>query len=174
MPGLFYLFCTFIINISRLCGISPFHGNSYHEVLAKNKAGNVIFYEKYWAAVSPEGKDLVMQMVKKNPAERISAQAALEHKWFTMAQTRVVVLSSAIENMKKYHNKENENRFNVSAIKPEFATLTRTPVMGSRFASGRLQDSSVLFRKNQTIVQSPDMVAGRQMPEIIKVIVFIY
>ncbi len=124
--------------------MSPFHGKSYHEVLAKNKEGTVKFDEQYWSAVSTEAKDLVAKMTAKEPSERIASQDALDHPWFAIAATKVGVLSSAVENMKKYHN---ENRFNVGKIKPEFAMVTRTPLLASRFGATPLKDSPLILSK---------------------------
>ena len=141
----------------RLCGISPFHGKSYHEVLMKNRDGIVLFDEKNWSAVSEEGKDIVSKMVNKNPKERIAAQDALEHKWFALANTKICTLSSAQENMRKYHCKENENRFNVGVIKPEFAMVTRTPLLVSRFGAAGLQDSPLIISRNTSTTPSPSL-----------------
>ena len=134
------VFSAGIILYILLSGISPFQGINYKEILKKNKEGYIAFEEKYWSAVSPEGRDLVTQMVRTDPTERITAKAALEHKWFAMAHTKVTVLSSALENMKKYNDRE--NRFNVGKIKPEFAVLTRTPLFSSKFAGA---DSPLLI-----------------------------
>jgi serine/threonine protein kinase len=165
VPELSFIFC--IINkayIFRLCGVSPFRGNSYHDVLRKNKEGTVIFYEKYWNAVSIEGRDLVMKMVAKNPQERISAKQALEHRWFYLSQTRVCMLSSALENMKKYQNQE--NRFDVSKIKPEFAMVTRTPLLLSRFSNQRsLLESPLVFSKNSGKLPSPAFLPTKIAPD---------
>jgi serine/threonine protein kinase len=106
--------------------------------------------------VSPEAKDLVMKMVAKDPKNRVTASQALEHSWFKMDHNETCILSNAQENMKKYHNKLNENRFNVGKIKPEFSMVTCTPLLNSRY-SGR--DSPLVFSgdgsKNSSAVQSP-------------------
>lgn len=106
-----------------------------------------------------------MSMVKKDPRERITAQDALQNKWFTIAPSRVGMLSSALENMKKYHNKENENRFNMGVKKPQFSTVTRTPIMSSRFASNDLQDSYKILSATHAPSPSPK----KDIPKVIKV-----
>eukprot|EP01022_Parablepharisma_sp_SALTPOND_P020272 TRINITY_DN363_c1_g1_i1.p1 TRINITY_DN363_c1_g1~~TRINITY_DN363_c1_g1_i1.p1 ORF type:complete len:402 (+),score=38.29 TRINITY_DN363_c1_g1_i1:3023-4228(+) len=160
------VFSAGIILYILLCGISPFHGKSYHEVLMKNKQGIVLFEDKYWSAVSPEAKDLVSSMVKRDPAERITAKAALGHKWFKMAHTKVLALSSALENMKKYHGEDNKYRFNVGKIKPEFQMVTRTPLLASRFGGAALPDSPLIVSKNGG-APSP-IIASRGAPKEVK------
>jgi len=157
------VFSAGIILYILLCGISPFHGKSYHEVLTKNKDGTVSFEEKYWSAVSPEAKDLVSRMVQKNPHERISAKDALDHKWFLMAPTKVMALSSAMENMKKYTGGINQDRFNVSKIKPEFAMMTRTPLLASRL-NGAVIPNSPLVLPNESPNHSP-LLLTKQTPK---------
>jgi hypothetical protein len=83
--------------------------------------------------VSAEARELTLRMLQRDPRERLTAQGALEHRWFGLAQNRVSVLSSALDNMKKYHNPQNEARFDVAHIKPSFAIPTSTPLLGSRF-----------------------------------------
>ena len=110
---------------NRLTGTSPFQGKSLHEVIAKNRECNIVFAESQWENVSPEGRDLAKQMLAKNPEDRISAKSALNHPWFTLENISASFLSSAQENMKKYND---ENRFNVEKIKPEFSMITCSPM----------------------------------------------
>lgn len=41
-----------------------------------------------WQCVSMQGKDLLKKLIQKNPRKRSSAQAALEHPWFTLVLCR--------------------------------------------------------------------------------------
>lgn len=41
-----------------------------------------------WQCVSMQGKDLLKKLIQKSPRKRISAQAALEHPWFTLVPCR--------------------------------------------------------------------------------------
>ena len=152
--------------------MSPFHGKSYQDVLLKNKEGTVAFTQSHWSYVSSEGKDLVSKMVAKNPEERVTAKQALKHAWFALDHTNTYMLSNAQENMKKYHNKQNENRFNVGKIKPEFSMVTCTPLLNSRFAG---QDSPLILprgsSKNASTAQSPLLVSKQIVPEEKKEIV---
>ena len=100
-----FIYCKyFIFLIFRLSGVSPFHGRNYQEVLSKNKACNISFADYYWSNVSANGKDLVTQMLQKDPALRHSAESALKHHWFQQSDYDITwSLSSAMENIKKYH-----------------------------------------------------------------------
>lgn len=92
------------------------------------------FPKEVWSNVSAEGIDLVKKMTKLNPAERVTAVQALSHPWLAFGGDKSKVLSSAQENMRKYHNKENQFRFDVERIKPQFSFVTTSPI-ASRLAS---------------------------------------
>ena len=138
----FCLSCTLsIFTPHRLTGTPPFQGRNVKEVIAKNKECKISFAEQHWNNVTAEGKDLVARMLAKDPAERISAQEALAHTWFTLEHTSTSYLFTALENMKKHRN---ENRFNVELIKPEFSMITCCPLIGNKLATSR-ESSSLLM-----------------------------
>jgi serine/threonine protein kinase len=69
------MFCTNSIN--RLTGRPAFPGSNIHEILMKNKKGDVLYPPKYWDKISTEAKDLVALMLNKDPRARIDAGEAL-------------------------------------------------------------------------------------------------
>eukprot|EP01022_Parablepharisma_sp_SALTPOND_P024908 TRINITY_DN560_c0_g1_i1.p1 TRINITY_DN560_c0_g1~~TRINITY_DN560_c0_g1_i1.p1 ORF type:complete len:914 (-),score=67.53 TRINITY_DN560_c0_g1_i1:1166-3907(-) len=164
------IFSAGIILCVILTGVSPFHGKSYQDVLLKNKEGAVSLTQSHWTFVSKEAKDLVSKMVAKDPKDRCTASEALKHSWFHLEHTSSTLLSNAQENMKKYHNKQNENRFNVSKIKPEFSMVTCTPLLNSRFTG---KDSPLIVPRNGSreglAGQSPALLPRRpeeKKPEV--------
>jgi calcium-dependent protein kinase len=64
-----------------LCGRPPFHGRDDREVLAKVRKGNLAFIDREWRHISMDARDLVEQLMRRNPRERITAEAALNHDW---------------------------------------------------------------------------------------------
>lgn len=124
------IFSAGIILCIILTGVSPFHGKNYQEVLFKNRGGDVSLTGSHWSFVSAEAKDLVGRMVRKDPQERCTAMEALQHPWFSLEHAQLKSLSNAQENMKRH---QNEDRFNVGKIKPEFSMVTCTPLLNSRF-----------------------------------------
>lgn len=38
-----------------------------------------------WTVISDEAKDLITKMLEKDPQNRIAANDALKHKWFTIS-----------------------------------------------------------------------------------------
>lgn len=61
-----------------------FSARDYNEILRKNKQCKVVFAKKLWENISPEAQDLCKRMLQKDPAYRVTAVEALNHKWFKM------------------------------------------------------------------------------------------
>ncbi len=75
------MFSTGVTLYLMLCGYEPFYGETEKELIKSNKMANVDFPESEWSKISPEAKDLVVQMLKADPRERITADDALKHPW---------------------------------------------------------------------------------------------
>mgnify|MGYP003877063325 CR=1 FL=1 len=93
-----------------LCGKPPFHAKDT-AALAKailNNEPDLI--SGVWESVSEDAKDLLRQLLNKNPKKRITAGKALEHRWIKNAQ-KLSKLDSRkaeqiIENLKNFSIKK--------------------------------------------------------------------
>ena len=63
---------------------------------------DIDFKEELWNGISEEARELVQEMTKKNPAQRISVQNALSNPWFNKDFSTSQVLIEAQKKMKKY------------------------------------------------------------------------
>ena len=70
-----------VLTYVLLCGYPPFNGQSDKDILLKVKGGRFGFPDAEWAAISAEAKDFVKGLLEFNPANRLSARAALDHAW---------------------------------------------------------------------------------------------
>ncbi|CAG9465498.1 unnamed protein product [Pedinophyceae sp. YPF-701] len=64
-----------------LCGRKPFGGTTEEHRKANITRAKVPFPDDLWGRVSPEAKDLVSRLLRKDPRERLTARQALEHPW---------------------------------------------------------------------------------------------
>lgn len=79
-----------------LCGYPPFCGDCgedcgwaeggscidcQNQLFGNIQEGNVKYPARDWEKVDPLAKDLVMQLLVKNPKQRLSAQMILDHPW---------------------------------------------------------------------------------------------
>ena len=67
-----------------LCGYPPFYGDDDREILEMVAKGKFDFDGEEWDEISKEAKDLIKKLICK-PEKRLTAQEALEHKWFKKA-----------------------------------------------------------------------------------------
>jgi serine/threonine protein kinase len=71
-----------------LCGYEPFYGENEKELIQANKHAEIDFPSSEWGRISPEARDLVEQMLKADPTERITAKDALEHDWIVRLEQK--------------------------------------------------------------------------------------
>lgn len=64
-----------------LCGYPPFEGDSDIEICQSIMKGKIEFDGEEWDEVSKEAKNLIMSLICK-PEKRLTADEALQHKWF--------------------------------------------------------------------------------------------
>mmetsp|Transcript_44023 Transcript_44023/g.65288 ORF Transcript_44023/g.65288 Transcript_44023/m.65288 type:complete len:1102 (-) Transcript_44023:68-3373(-) len=72
-----------VILFLLLGGYLPFEDENEDKVFDRTRNGHYDFHRDYWGGVSRDAKELVTKCLTVNPSKRISAPAALEHKWMT-------------------------------------------------------------------------------------------
>jgi len=72
-----------VITYILLAGYPPFEDINLRRLFHRICIGKFTFHQDYWADVSPNAKSLVSNLLKINPRERLSAQQALQHPWFS-------------------------------------------------------------------------------------------
>lgn len=97
--------CGVIIFI-LLAGYPPFDGHNDEEILEKIKKLRPNFDNDVWKTISAEAKDIV-SLLLTNSHERISANEALNHKWFRKRIKSLsvpsTVVTQTIHNLKSFH-----------------------------------------------------------------------
>lgn len=73
-------------------------------------SGKFVFYTKFWHGVSEQAKDLVSNLLKVNPEQRLSAEEILKHPW--MDDDAVIAKAEAV-----MQNKSPPVQSDVSAVK---------------------------------------------------------
>lgn len=110
-----------------------------------NKKCDIKFNDKEWSQISPEGKDLTMMMLEKNPKLRLSAKEAMNHPWFTLEHFGANKLSIAQANINKYCN---ERYFNMEDIKPEFGSIVLNHSRDNSYLTDSMGNSTVDINYN--------------------------
>jgi len=101
--------CGVILYI-LLSGKAPFSGKSDQLIIDKIKIGKYNMQIKQFENVSSEAKDLIVNLLQKNPNKRYNATKALEHAWFKKLdikaetiETDVEKIKESLANIKKYN-----------------------------------------------------------------------
>jgi calcium-dependent protein kinase len=88
----------------------PFTGFSFKEIFNSIKEDEINLKTSPFNSVSEELKDLIKKLLTKNPNERISADEALQHKWFIKNKTKEKLselnskdLNNLLDNIKNYY-----------------------------------------------------------------------
>jgi calcium-dependent protein kinase len=74
--------CGVILYI-MLSGLPPYDGDTDEEIINSIETGKYDFEGEEWYGVSSDAKDLITKMLNYNINDRISAEYALKHKWFS-------------------------------------------------------------------------------------------
>jgi serine/threonine protein kinase len=64
-----------------LTGVLPFDDDYEQEVVRKILYRPIDFEGKHWEGVSEEAKEFVMELLNRDPSERMTINKLLEHKW---------------------------------------------------------------------------------------------
>jgi len=74
-----------VIMYILLSGEPPFNDSRADNdaIMKKVEIGKYDIEQGVWKSISPEAKDLIKDLLTYDPSDRISAEAALKHKWIS-------------------------------------------------------------------------------------------
>lgn len=84
-----------------LCGDTPFNGKNRQQLFRRISCDEPTFPDDKWGHISDEAVEFVRKLLTKDPAKRLSAAQALQHRWLTetnsmMAQQEQPVMNSFV------------------------------------------------------------------------------
>jgi len=79
--------CGVILYI-MISGKMPFFGRDEHQCLTRIASGQYAFPNREWKNVSEECKSLIRSLLQVDPQKRLTAKAALKHKWMDSESLR--------------------------------------------------------------------------------------
>jgi len=165
------VFSVGVILYVLLTGRPAFPGTNYRDIISKNKRGEVEYQQRYWSRISETGKDLVQKLLKKNPDERLSAENALKHPWFTGEEVRDEALDLKLDEVIQADtNDQARTGISSNAVTPsttqgpedgkdaqevDIKLLTATPVMAGRGLRNAPASPSPSMGTPQNLMKTP-------------------
>uniref|UniRef100_A0A8C6RIA7 Serine/threonine-protein kinase 33 n=1 Tax=Nannospalax galili TaxID=1026970 RepID=A0A8C6RIA7_NANGA len=87
-----------------LCGEPPFMANSEEKLFEQIRKGELRFEDAIWGSVSDSAKNVLRQLIKVDPAHRITAKELLDNHWLTGNVLSSVRPANVLEMMKEWKN----------------------------------------------------------------------
>jgi calcium/calmodulin-dependent protein kinase I len=108
-----------------LGGYPPFIEKNQRELFRRIRRGDYEFHAEYWSQVSEDAKSLIKALLTVDPASRITATGALQHKW--------VVGDDAV--LQNYDLGVNLTKFKNFNAKRKFKAAVGAVMMANKFSS---------------------------------------
>jgi serine/threonine protein kinase len=99
------LWAVGVILYILLCGFPPFYGETDDDIYDQIQEADFTFPSPAWDAISPGAIDLIEKLLTRNPKNRITALAALQHPWILGHSTPEKHLSNTLTELKKFNAK---------------------------------------------------------------------
>lgn len=93
-----------VIMYILLCGEPPFLASSEEKLFELIRKGNLSFEDPVWDSVSDCAKTVLHQLMKVDPAHRITAKELLDSPWLTGNEGSSVRPTNVLEMMKQWKN----------------------------------------------------------------------
>lgn len=94
-----------VVTYILLCGYMPFDAPNQRDLFRRIAAGRFSFPDREWGGVSPEAKDFVASLLRVDPKARLTAEAALRHRWITTTDLSDVHLSRSVSKLRSFHTR---------------------------------------------------------------------
>lgn len=128
-----------------LGGTLPFLAANLKSLFQKIVLGKYEFNDKYWGNVSDEAKSFINRLLVVDPAERMTAREALNHRWIRQMNARSLMMNdlSASKRELKVFNAKMKLRAAMLAV--NWATT------GFGIAKKRIESENNAEEKEETI-----------------------
>ncbi|CAO2582783.1 Serine/threonine-protein kinase 33 [Lemmus lemmus] len=106
-----------VIMYLLLCGKPPFLANSEEKLFELIRKGELQFEDPVWDSISDSAKNVLKQLMKVDPAHRITAKELLDNQWLTGNTFSSVRPANVLEMMKEWKNNPESDEDTTTAEK---------------------------------------------------------
>ncbi|XP_012509641.1 PREDICTED: serine/threonine-protein kinase 33 [Propithecus coquereli] len=103
-----------VIMYILLCGEPPFLASSEDKLFELIRKGELRFEDPIWDSVSDSAKSVLKQLMKVDPAHRITAKELLDNQWLTGNTLSSVRPTNVLEMMKEWKNNPESDEENTT------------------------------------------------------------
>jgi len=103
-----------VILYIMLSGKMPFFGKTDRECLRKIATGRYAFPPKQWSTVSEDAQSLIRSLLQVDPAKRLTAVAALNHRW--LCEPHTCCSEPLTNDLRELHSTKRKFRKAVNAV----------------------------------------------------------
>ncbi|XP_036619645.1 serine/threonine-protein kinase 33 [Trichosurus vulpecula] len=111
-----------VIMYMLLCGQPPFMASSEEKLFELIRKGELRFGHSMWESVSDSAKSVLKQLLKVDPAHRITAKELLDNRWITGNTLTPVRPTNVLELMKQWKNQPGSDEEDLEELKDDLAT----------------------------------------------------
>jgi calcium-dependent protein kinase len=141
--------CGVILYI-LLCGYPPFNGDSDTDIMKAVKKGKFEFPVEDWSNISKEAIDLLTNMMKYSPKERLTAGQCLAHAWFKnneKLEKKGGISLNVVKNMKLFKSDRKLEQATISFIVNQLISKEERNELLSQFQTWDKNGDGVLSRE---------------------------
>uniref|UniRef100_H0X8H2 Serine/threonine-protein kinase 33 n=2 Tax=Otolemur garnettii TaxID=30611 RepID=H0X8H2_OTOGA len=103
-----------VIMYSLLCGEPPFLASSEEKLFELIRKGELHFENPVWDSISDCAKSVLKQLMKVDPAHRLTAKELLDNQWLTGNTLSTVRPTNVLEMMKEWKNNPESDEENTT------------------------------------------------------------
>ncbi|XP_057605569.1 serine/threonine-protein kinase 33 isoform X3 [Hippopotamus amphibius kiboko] len=121
-----------VIMYILLCGEAPFMASSEDKLFELIRKGELHFKDSAWDSISDSAKSVLKQLMKVDPAHRITAKELLDNQWLTptaYAKTSVPSKKEGMDNLETSYSSYASSRLPPVELKEE---IEKPPVTSSQ------------------------------------------
>ena len=141
--------CGVILYI-LLCGYPPFNGDSDTDIMKAVKKGKFEFPVEDWSNISKEAIELITNMLKYSPKERMTAEQCLAHNWFRSNEKidkKSAISLNVVKNMKLFKSDRKLEQATISFIVNQLISKEERNELLSQFQTWDKNGDGVLSRE---------------------------
>ncbi|KAM4845811.1 serine/threonine-protein kinase 33 isoform 2-T11 [Thomomys bottae] len=148
-----------VIMYLLLCGEPPFLASSEEKLFELIRKGELHFKDPVWDSISDCAKSALRQLLKVDPAHRITAKELLDNQWLTGNKVSSVRPTNVLEMMKEWKNNPESDEENKTDEKTNWSLQEKLKSNQFRKKAHDVHNTSLEKEEKQSTASGKNIVA---------------